>query len=322
LLLHAAPTRTKGAINATWQFRYQIDRRERYMGLGSTRVVSLSEARAKANECRKLLASGIDPLTQRKLDRAAARAAEMHTATFKQCLDGYLASHGDRWRQKHLEQWVASVRTYCKPLMGIAVADIDVGMVLKVVEPHWKRAAVTMDRVRGRIGEVLGWAQARGLRPPGPLPTRWKDHLDKLLPHPRQLKPVVHHAAMAHDAVPALFAKLIATDAIPELCLAFTVLTASRSGEARGARWDEIDLKNKIWIVPAARMKRAREHRVPLSAEAVKLIERLPRNGDLLFTVNGSKPVDALTVRKALKRHGGDGFTVHGFRSAFLDWGA
>jgi integrase len=127
---------------------------------------------------------------------------------------------------------------------------------------------------------------------------------------------------MAYDAVPALFAKLIATDAVAEACLAFAILTAVRSAEARGARWDEIDLKNKLWIVPVARMKAAREHRVPLSAEAVKLIERLLRNGDLLFTVNGSgKPVAALTLRKALKRHGGDGYTVHGFRSCFRDWG-
>jgi Phage integrase central domain/Arm DNA-binding domain len=148
------------------------------MGLGSTRVVSLAEARAKANECRKLLAAGIDPATQRKADRAAARAAEMHTATFRECLDGFLASHGSQWRQQHHAQWRNSMTTYCKPLMGIAVADIDVGMVLKVIEGDWKRAAVTMGRVRGRIGEVLGWAQARGLRPPGPLPTQWKGFLD------------------------------------------------------------------------------------------------------------------------------------------------
>ena len=116
--------------------------------------------------------------------------------------------------------------------------------------------------------------------------------------------------------------KLIATDAIPELCLAFTILTATRSQEARGARWDEFDLKAGIWTVPPSRMKRTREHRVPLSAEAMKLIERLPRNGEYLFTVNGNgKPIVAMSLRKALRRHGGDGFTVHGFRSAFRDWG-
>jgi integrase len=179
-----------------------------------------------------------------------------------------------------------------------------------------------MDRVRRRIGEVLGFAEVRGFRKPGPLPTRWKNHFDKLLSHPRKLKPVVHHAALAYDAVPDLYSKLITSDAIPELCLAFTILTAVRSQESRGAMWSEFDLKAGIWIVPPSRMKRSREHRVPLSDEAIKLIERLPRNGDHLFTVNGSgKPIVSMSLRKALHRHGGAGVTVHGFRSAFRDWG-
>jgi integrase len=202
------------------------------------------------------------------------------------------------------------------------VGDVDVAMVLKVIEPQWKRVPETMDRVRRRIGEVLSWAEVRGLRKPGPLPTRWKGHLDKLLPHPRALKPVVHHAAVPYDAVPGLYAKLAASDAVPEQCLAFTILTATRSQEARGARWDEFDLKNRIWIVPPSRMKRAKEHRVPLSSEALALIERLPRNGEFLFTANGAaKPLVAMSLRRALRRHGGDGATVHGFRSAFRDWG-
>jgi hypothetical protein len=171
LMLQATPTRTKGVVTKAWVFRYQIDKRERVMGLGSARVVSLAEARAKANESRKVLAAGIDPLTHRNAARMAARAAELHTATFRQCLDGFLISHGDGWRTKHLRQWQNSMATYCRPLMGIAVGDIDVGMVLKVIEPEWKRAPTTMDRVRSRIGEVLGWAQTRGLRAPGPLPT-------------------------------------------------------------------------------------------------------------------------------------------------------
>jgi len=136
------------------------------------------------------------------------------------------------------------------------------------------------------------------------------------------LKPVEHHAAMTYEAVPDLYQRLTLADAIPELCLAFAILTATRSQEARGARWDEIDLQAKLWIVPPSRMKRSREHRVPLSVEAMKLIERLPNNGEHLFTVNGSgKPIVAMSLRKALARHGGASVTVHGFRSAFRDWG-
>lgn len=127
---------------------------------------------------------------------------------------------------------------------------------------------------------------------------------------------------MTYDAVPRLFVKLFTSDAIPELCLAFTILTAVRSQEARGARWDEFDFKAGVWTVPPSRMKRRREHRIPLSAEAVKLIQRLPRTGEYLFTANGNgSPIVAMSLRKALHRHGGDAFTVHGFRSAFRTWG-
>jgi integrase len=320
LMLQATSTKANGVTKA-WLFRYQIDHRERQMGLGSARVVTLAEARAKANEARKLLAAGIDPLTARNAERMAARTAELRRATFRQCLDGFLDSHGERWRAKHLAQWRNSMRTYCKLIDDAAVADIDVGIVLRVIEPHWKRAPETMDRVRRRIGEVLGYAEVRGLRPPGPLPTRWKHHLDKMLPHPRMLKPVQHHAAMAYADVPGLFARLVASDAIPEQCLAFTMLTVVRSAEARGARWDEFDLKAKVWTVPPARMKRRRSHRVPLSTEALALIERLPRNGEYLFAVNGSsKPIVGMSLRKALARHAGEGSTVHGLRSSFRTW--
>jgi integrase len=319
LLLDAQPA--KRDVTKSWGFRYQIDNRERCMGLGRLRDVSLAEARVKANEARKLLAAGIDPLAKRKAERMAARAAELRRATFRECLDGFLASHGDGWRAKHLAQWRNSTAAYCKPILNVNVADVDVGMVLRCIEHDWKRAAPTMDRVRRRIGEVLGYAEVRGLRPPGPLPTRWKNHLDKLLPHPRTLKPVQHHAAIAYAEEPALFARLAASDGIPELCLAFAMLTCVRSVEARGARWDEFDFKAKMWVVPPSRMKRTREHRVPLSAEALALIERLPRNGEYLFTVNGNgKPIVAMSLRKALARHAGEGLTVHGLRSSFRTW--
>jgi integrase len=262
-------------------------------------------------------------MAHRDSERMAARAAELHTKTFKQVLDQLLDSHGDKWRQKHATQYRNSMATYCKPLFDVAVADIDTAMVIKVIEPEWKRAPQTMDRVRRRIGEVLGFSEVRGFRKPGPSPTRWKNHLDQLLSHPRELKPVVNHAAMTYDAVPDLYRKLIVSNSIPELALAFTILTAVRSQESRGAKWSEFDLKEKVWIVPPSRMKRKREHRVPLSAEAIKLIERLRRNGsEYLFSISNSTPIVAMSLRKALLRNGGDAHTVHGFRTAFRTWGA
>ena len=208
LMLQVGARRKGNPISAAWLFRFQIDRRERVMGLGSARTVTLAEARAKANEARKLLAAGIDPLAARQKERMAARAAELHTATFQQCRVGFVASHGDAWRTKHLHQWQNSMATYCKPLDGVAVADIDTALVLRCIEAEWRRVPETLDRVRRRIGEVLAWSQVRGLRAPGPLPTRWKNHLDKILPHPRSVKPIEHHPAMTYSDVPTLFGSM------------------------------------------------------------------------------------------------------------------
>jgi integrase len=236
-------------------------------------------------------------------------------------LDQLLDSHGDNWRKTHATQYRNSMATYCKPLFDLSVNDVDTAMLLRCIEGEWRRAPETLDRVRRRIGEVLAFAEVRGLRKPGPNPTRWKGHLDQLLPHPKKLKPVVHHPAMKYDDVPNLFKKLVASDSIPELALAFAILTAARSQEAGGARWDEIDFATGVWTIPPSRMKRAREHRVPLSAEAMKLIERLPRTGELMFST-GTVPIASLALRRALKRHGCGDFTVHGFRSSFRDWGS
>ena len=167
MLIHGGPIYTGVAARPTAEAVVVNGDRIAFVG-------SLAEARAKANDARKLLAAGIDPLAHRNTERMAARAAELHTATFKQCLDGFLISHGDGWRAKHASQWRNSMAVYAKPLDGVAVGDIDVAAVLRIIEPEWKRAPATMDRVRRRIGEVLGWAEARGLRKPGPLPTRWK----------------------------------------------------------------------------------------------------------------------------------------------------
>jgi integrase len=316
-------SKAKDGVNRSWLFRYQIDHRERVMGLGPLHSVSLGEARDLAREARRLLARGVDPLEARKAERMAARAAELHTATFKECLDGLIASHGDRWQPKHLAQWKNSMAAYCKPLFDARVSDIDTGMVLRVIEPHWRRAPETLDRVRGRIGEVLGYAQVRGFRPAGSLPTEWKNHLDKVLPPSSMVKPVQHHPALTYADAPALFAKLTAADAsIPELCLALTMLTALRSGESRGARRDEFDAASRIWTVPAKRMKEKKEHRVPFSDHALRLVERLPRNGgEHLFAINGNdKPIVAMSLRNALERHAGEGLTVHGLRSTFRTW--
>ena len=291
-MLQATATKTKGVV--TKVALSLPDRTSRAAWGSAAQVVTLAEARAKANAARGLLAAGIDPLAQRKADRAEARAAEMRNATFRECLDGFLISHGDRWRAKHLTQWQNSMATYCKPLMGVAVADIEPAWCCVSLRangsarpPRWiacdgasakcsatRRCAACARRDRCHLMEKSSRQDAGGAARlgAGAAPSR---------------------AGLAE--VPGLFQRLIATDSIPELCLALTILTATRSQEARGARWDEIDLKAKLWVVPPSRMKRKREHRVPLCNEAVKLIERLPRNGEHLFCINGNgKPIVAM----------------------------
>jgi integrase len=328
LMLQATKTDHNGGITKSWLFRYQIDHRERQMGLGPTRDVTLAEARERAAACRKLVAAGVDPIATRNAERMATRAAELRRATFGQCVDGFLDSHGDKWRAKHRAQWKNSMHHYCKPIWPMNVADIDTAAVLKVVEPIWRKVPITADRIRKRVGEVLGFAQARGHRPPGALPTIWKNHLSTLLPAPRDLKPVQHHAGVAYTAAPALYAKLIAAidaahdvnDVIPEIGLAFVMLTAVRSVEARGAKWSEIDAA-KVWLIPPSRMKKGTAHSVPLSTQAFALLGRLPKGGDLLFTMNGrATHITAQTLRNCLARYAGEGFTIHGFRGCCRKW--
>ena len=234
LMLQANATATEGVVTKAWLYRFQINKRERVMGLGSARVVTLAEARAKANEARKLLAAGIDPMTRRNADAwplvppsctprrssnastscstATATSGARSTRAIPQFDGGLLqAADGGCGRRHRHHDGPQGHRTRMEARAG----DHGPG-----APPHWRGA---------------GLCRGARLRKPGPLPTRWKNHLDKLLPHPREMKPVVHHPALRYDAVPACFAKLIATDAIPELCLAFTILTATRSQESRGA---------------------------------------------------------------------------------------
>jgi integrase len=322
LTLQATATAEKGVVTLAWLFRFELDGRERWMGLGSARDVSLAEARDLAREARRLRARGIDPIAHRDAERMAARAAELRQKTFKQALDALIDSREDGWRDKHARQWRNSMNTYCRSIFDLNVVAVDTAAVLGCIEGDWRRAPVTMDRVRSRIAEVLAFAEVREWRPAGPSPARWGGHLDQILAAPSKVKPRKHHPSVPYPEAPALFAKLTTADApVPEQCLAFAVLTATRSVEARGAKWSEFDFAAGAWTVPAERMKLKREHVVPLSRRALALIEQLPRIGEYLFAINGrAKLIVAMSLRKALKRHAGAGYTVHGCRATFRTW--
>jgi integrase len=319
LYLRVAEAGTK-----SWIFRYGVAGRLRDMGLGPVHTITLAEARTLATECRKLRLQGIDPIAKRHAERATQRAAEAKAMTFVECAERYMASHEGAWRNAtHRSQWVATLRDYVYPVIGAhAVAAIGTAAVMKVLEPIWMTRTETASRVRGRIEAVLDWARARGYRD-GDNPARWRGHLDHLLPARAKVQKTKHHAALPYTEAGAFMAKLRDDDSIPARALEFVALTAARLGEVLGAVWSEIDLANRVWIVPAARMKMGKEHRVPLSSAAIAVLKSMQaiRHRELVFLGTNGRPITRLAVLRVIKRLAGD-VTTHGLRSTFRDWAA
>ena len=306
----------------SWLFRYMKDSRERQMGLGSVETFTLKEARARARTQRQLLADGIDPLSARQKAKDAARMEAARAITFKDAAERYIAAHRAGWKnQKHGEQWGATLSTYAYLHVGsLPVAAIDTALVMKVLEPIWTQKSETASRVRGRVERILDWARVQGMRQ-GENPARWKGHLDKLLPAKTKVAKVRHQPALPWRAVPTFMGELRANAAISARALEFIVMTATRTGETIGARWEEIDLDEKLWTIPGERTKSGREHRVPLSDRAVEILKVLPRaSGGFVFP--GARVQQPLSNMAALELLRGmrSGLTVHGFRSSFRDW--
>jgi integrase len=244
--------------------------------------------------------------------------------TFKECADAYIEAHSAGWRDlKTLMQWTASLTTYVYPLIGqLPVQAIDVALVMKAVEPLWATKTETASRVRGRIESVLDWATARGYRQ-GDNPARWRGHLENLLPKRNKVQAVEHHAALPYQEIGAFMVELRAQTSVASKALEFAILTAARRAEVLGARWPEVNLTERVWIVPAARMKAGKEHRVPLSAAAVAVLEGLPRLSDYVFPGQGEgKPLGEVTMWRVLRALGRGDLTAHGFRATFSTWAA
>jgi integrase len=298
-------------------FRFTQDRKTREMGLGPVNGVSLAEARKLAAAARNEVANGRDPIEARDAGRRASQGRK----TFGECAVALIAAKQSEWRNaRHRQQWRVTLETYCAPIWAMPVDEVDTEAVLSVLRPLWQTRTETASRLRGRIEAVLDAAKAQGLRQ-GENPARWRGHLDKLLPR-RQKLSRGHLAAMPYTEVPAFLAALREREAIAGLALEFAILTAARSGEVRGARWAEIDLEAKTWIIPPARMKAAREHRVPLSGRAMAIVKRLSEARTCDFVFSGQrpgKPLSPASLKMVLCRIGVD-VTVHGFRSSFRDW--
>jgi integrase len=343
--LYLQVTRASGgaALNRSWVLRVRVRvldaqgtlrSHAREMGLGRFPAVGLAEARAKAKSARALAEHGEDPIAAKRAAIRAKLSARQEAAlaaaramTFEHCAEAYVASHKSQWRNaKHAKQWTATLKSYAYPVFGaIAVGDIDVSLVIKVLDPIWTTKAETARRLRGRIEAVLDWATVRGHRS-GENPARWKGHLQRALPSRPKASAARHLAALPFDEMGAFMQELRACEGLAARALEFAILTAARTGEVIGARWAEIDLKKAVWTIPAVRMKGAREHRVPLSKPAVALLVDLQAapgaSSDWVFSTQGAGPISNMAMLMLLRRMRRDDLTVHGFRSSFRDWTA
>jgi integrase len=293
------------------------------MGIGSMAILPLADARASVQEYRKLLSEGVDPIEARKAKQAVAAAAVAATS-FADCATAYIEAHKPSWRNaKHSEQWTSTIRTYANPVIGkMSVRDVDTDAVMGVLTPIWKTKTETANRLRGRLEAILDWAKVRGFRS-GENPARWRGHLDKLLPARGQIQQVRHHPALPYAEVASFIQELRRQPGTGACGLEFQILTAARTGEVIGARWDEIDEEKRIWTVPAERMKAKREHRVALSEPALALLAAMRKKTESEYVFPASQPkrhLSNMAFLQLLKRMNRSSITAHGFRSSFKDW--
>ena len=318
-----------------WVFRFKPKGGKPHeMGLGRAgeghNCVMLAEARNKASVLFKQVKAGSDPLHIRDEAIAAKKAAAVKAVTFREAAKRYIDGHKAGWKNaKHANQWTATLTSYAYPVLGDLPASlIETAHILAVLEPIWSTKTETASRLRGRIEAVLDYAKTQGWRS-GENPAAWKGRLSLALPARSKVSKVEHHAALSWKQVGNFMSQLASQKGIGASALQFAILTAARSGEVRGATWGEVDLTAALWIIPAERMKAGREHRVPLSAPAVAILQeayeaRASNNPDALIFAgqDGKRPLSDMSLTAVLKRMERKELTVHGFRSTFRDWAA
>ena len=307
----------------SWVFRFMLNGRSREMGLGPLHTISLARARELATNYRGQLLEGIDPIDERR----RVRATTFDRKTFRYCAEKYIDVMKKGWgNAKHEKQWSSTLKTYAYPVLGdLPVDTIGTAEVLRVLEPIWHEKTVTANRLRNRIESILDWAKVKEYRK-GDNPARWRGHLVGALPKPDEIVTVKHLPALPFAEIPAFMMALRKEGATSARALEFAILTAARSGEVRGMKWNELD--GLTWIVPAERMKgkknKKREHRVPLPERALAILKEMKKHGEtgLVFKspIKAGKPLNETTLLDVLRRMSRSDLTVHGFRSTFRDW--
>jgi len=307
-----------------WVLRTMVAGKRREFGLGGYPTVTLASAKDRARATLDKIFAGLDPVQEKQRQRSALRAAKAKVVSFSKVAEQYIAQHEAGWKNpKHAAQWASTLSTYAYPIIGsVTVSDVDTPLVLKVLEPIWTEKTETASRLRGRIEVILDYATTKGLRE-GPNPARWKGHLALTLPARRKVAPVKHHPDIPVLEVPGFIKQLRGMDGVSARALEFLTLTAARSGEVRLMTWSEIDFRNKIWTIPASRMKAKKEHRVPLSDASVSILESVQRvdGADLVFQGTRGGALSDMSLTAVMRRMGLEA-VPHGLRSSFRNWAA
>jgi len=289
----------------SWIYRYKRNGKTTDMGLGSLADVTLGEARDLAKKHK----SSPDPLASKR---------KVISTKFKDVADLYIERITPTLsNKKHIAQWASSLRMYVHPYIGDrdidTITTYDIEMLLNRI---WTEKNETASRVRGRMEKIFSFAITKGLAQQ-PNPAAWKGNLDSLLGAPSKIQTVKHHAALPYDDMPDFIRNLSERTGSAAKCLAFLILTASRTSEATGAKWSEI--QGDVWVIPAARMKMNREHRVPLTPDAIAILNSMVRTSDFIFPSRNDTELSNMAMSSVLKRMQVK-VTVHGFRSTFRDW--
>ena len=327
LYLQVGRTGTK-----SWVFRYMLQGRtvsksgkptSREMGLGPYPDVSLSDARAKASDARKLLIDGLDPLEERRERARRAQLEASRRKTFKQVAEEFINKEKAGWtNDKHEWQWTNTLERFCYPAFGERpVGEINIQDVKEAIEPIWMDKHETAKRVLGRLHSIFSYAITLQLHP-GPNPAKFENYVEHVLTKVDSKARIKHYPAVPFTDMYVFMEKLRANAATSARALELLVLTALRSGPVRLAERNEFNLEEAVWSIPAAKMKRKRDHRVPLPPQAVSLVKRILDAHDhgYVFVGRNGKPISDMTMNKLMERMGYGEYVPHGFRSSFTDW--
>lgn len=308
----------------SWILRVKIGSKRRDAGLGAYPGVSLAKAREKAREARESIAQGNDPILTRERAQSLLRAEQASIVTFESAARRYIKAKAPEWRgSKSLTQWTNSLENYAFLVIGkLHVQDVNDTHILKILEPIWHEKTETAVRVRGRIENILDWATAKKYRT-GENPARWRGHLDKLLPAPGKIAPVKHYEAVSVDDAPAFYLKLQTCKGMAARALEFTLLTAARSANSLGATWAEIDFDKALWAIQPEKMKAGKEHRVPLTESAIRILREQPliEGCEFIFPAPRGGQLSDMAMTSVMRRMGLEA-VPHGLRSTFSDWAA